>query len=71
MPKKSSLVIQSEVLSGGKHLKLILAGLGEVLYSTYNCWYNKISKHELYIYRGYNYAVILLYDMAGIVPFLL
>ena len=42
MTKQEYLEIQSEVLSGGKRLKLILAEHG-VPYSTYNYWRNKFT----------------------------
>ena len=42
MTKEEFLEIQSEVLSGGKQLKSILAVHG-VPYSTYNYWRNKIN----------------------------
>ncbi len=43
MTKQEYLEIQSEVLSGGKRLKLILAEHG-VPYSTYNYWRNKFTQ---------------------------
>lgn len=45
MTKQEYLEIQSEVLSGGKRLKLILAEHG-VPYSTYNYWRNKFTSSE-------------------------
>ena len=45
MTKEEFLEIQSEVLSGGKQLKSILAAHG-VLYSTYNYWRNKITSND-------------------------
>ncbi len=45
MTKEEFLEIQSEVLSGGKQLKSILAAHG-VPYSTYNYWRNKITSND-------------------------
>ena len=45
MTKEEFLGIQSEVLSGGKQLKSILAAHG-VPYSTYNYWRNKITSND-------------------------
>lgn len=45
MTKEEFLEIQSEVLSGGKQLKSILAAHG-VPYSTYNYWHNKITSND-------------------------
>ncbi len=45
MTKEEFLEIQSEVLSGGKQLKSILAVHG-VPYSTYNYWRNKITSND-------------------------
>ncbi|MCR6506170.1 hypothetical protein [Bacteroides muris (ex Fokt et al. 2023)] len=45
MTKQEFLEIQSEVLSGGKSLKFILAELG-VPYSTYNYWRNKFTSKD-------------------------
>ncbi len=45
MTKEAFLGIQSEVLSGGKQLKSILAAHG-VPYSTYNYWRNKITSND-------------------------
>ena len=45
MTKEAFLGIQSEVLSGGKQLKSILAA-HEVPYSTYNYWRNKITSND-------------------------
>ena len=45
MTKEAFLEIQSEVLSGGKQLKSILAAHG-VPYSTYNYWRNKITSND-------------------------
>ena len=45
MTKEEFLEIQSEVLSGGKQLKSILAAPG-VPYSTYNYWHNKITSNN-------------------------
>ena len=45
MTKVEFLEIQSEVLSGGKQLKSILAAHG-VPYSTYNYWRNKITSND-------------------------
>ena len=45
MTKEAFLGIQSEVLSGGKQLKSILAVHG-VPYSTYNYWRNKITSND-------------------------
>ena len=45
MTKEEFLEIQSEVLSGGKLLKSILAAHG-VPYSTYNYWRNKITSND-------------------------
>ena len=45
MTKEEFLEIQSEVLSGGKQLKSILAAHG-VPYSTYNYWRNKITSNN-------------------------
>ena len=45
MTKEEFLEIQSEVLSGGKQLKSILAVHG-VPYSTYNYWRNKITPND-------------------------
>ena len=45
MTKQEYLEIQSEVLSGGKRLKLILAEHGGP-YSTYNYWRNKFTSSE-------------------------
>ena len=45
MTKEEFLEIQSEVLSGGKQLKSILAA-HEVPYSTYNYWRNKITSND-------------------------
>ena len=58
MTKEAFLGIQSEVLSGGKQLKSILAAHG-VPYSTYNYWRNKITSNDgnlpiAPIYKGQN-----------------
>lgn len=45
MTKQEYLEIQSEVLSGGKRLKLILAEHG-VPYATYNYWRNKFTSSD-------------------------
>ena len=45
MTKEEFLEIQSEVLSGEKQLKSILAVHG-VPYSTYNYWRNKITSND-------------------------
>ena len=45
MTKEEFLEIQSEVLSGEKLLKSILAAHG-VPYSTYNYWRNKITSND-------------------------
>ena len=45
MTKEEFLEIQSEILSGGKQLKSILAAHG-VPYSTYNYWRNKITSND-------------------------
>ncbi len=45
MTKEAFLGIQSEVLSGGKQLKSILAAHG-VPYSTYSYWRNKITSND-------------------------
>ena len=45
MTKEAFLGIQSEVLSGGKQLKSILAA-HRVPYSTYNYWRNKITSND-------------------------
>ena len=65
MTKEEFLEIQSEVLSGGKQLKSILAAHG-VPYSTYNYWRNKITSNDVIF--SFSVFITILFQFILFIP---